>query len=237
MTDAMNDILRDDSLTLFIFTMGYLTYFFSRDSRLVQKLAGRLGDTHRRKVYGIYLPRLLGFCLLGVVPWGLSVLVYASPPAQYGLSLPRGEHALLVSLGSIAIFALACSLRSGKRIDQSIYPQVKLSDWTIKDHLLNALTWSLYLLGYEFMLRGLLFFSCLAAFGLVPAIAINSTVYSLIHIFKGRQEAFGAFFLGIVLCLVAYYTNSFVIALVLHVILAVSNDLKAIRIKQSQSAV
>jgi len=84
-------------------------------------------------------------------------------------------------------------------------------------------------LGYEFAIRGMLFFACLYAFGLWPAIIINSVIYSLIHIFKGYKEAFGAFFLGILFCIITYYTNSIWIAFVIHVLMAVINDIKAVK--------
>jgi hypothetical protein len=58
-----------------------------------------------------------------------------------------------------------------------------------------------------------------------------------IHIFKGPKEAFGAFFLGILLCLITYYTNSIWMALIIHIAMAVINDIKAVNAtKKSEKA-
>ena len=60
------------------------------------------------------------------------------------------------------------------------------------------------------------------------SVAFRSVPFS--HISKGKGEAFGAFFTGILFCVIAYYSGSFIIPLVLHLVLAVGNDLKAIAI-------
>ncbi|HOC80906.1 MAG TPA: CPBP family intramembrane metalloprotease, partial [Bacilli bacterium] len=89
----------------------------------------------------------------------------------------------------------------------------------------------------EFALRGMIFYTTLYAYGLFPALAINSVIYALIHIFKGPKEAFGAFFLGILLCLITYYTNSIWMALIIHIAMAVINDIKAVNAtKKSEKA-
>jgi membrane protease YdiL (CAAX protease family) len=109
---------------------------------------------------------------------------------------------------------------------------VRKATWDKKRIIVNAACWALYLLGYEFALRGMVFFTSLYAFGLWPAVIINSVIYSLIHIFKGPQEAFGAFFLGVLFCLITYYTNSFWIAFIIHASMAIINDLKALQKKK-----
>ncbi|MEE4193561.1 MAG: CPBP family intramembrane glutamic endopeptidase, partial [Anaerolineae bacterium] len=147
----------------------------------------------------------------------------------YGVQFPNGEFTVLISLVVLPIILLVSLFRSAKGINTDYYPQVRLTVWTTQNHLRNAAAWIFYLLGYEFILRGALFFTCLHAYGLFPAVAINSVIYSLIHIYKGKGEAFGAIFFGILLCLIAYQTHSFLIPFVVHVILAVGNDLKALQ--------
>lgn len=229
MKDIVDTIHKDEILTLIVFTFAYLLYYFSYEYKWVAKLAAKHGDTEDRKEFAVHIPRFMGFILLGLVPL-TTALFYSKSLTDYGFAFISGRNSLWISLISIGAFLAAVFFRSGKGIDTTYYPQVRISSWDSRAHTLNILSWSLYLLGYEFMLRGLLFFTCLHAFGLIPAIVINSVIYSLIHIFKGKGEAFGAFFLGIVLCLLAYYTNSFILPFILHVILAVGNDLKALKI-------
>ena len=229
MKETIQTLHRDEILTLIIFTFTYLAYYFSYEYKWVGKLAAKHRDTGNRKEFAIHIPRFIGFMLLGVIPLIIATIFYSKPASEYGFAFICGKNSLAISLVSIAIFLLVGILRSGKGIDTSYYPQVRIPAWNRRSQILNILSWVLYLLGYEFMLRGLMFFTCLHAFGLIPAIIINSVIYSLIHIFKGKGEAFGAFFLGIVFCLLAYYTNSFLLPFILHVILAVGNDFKAIK--------
>ena len=93
-------------------------------------------------------------------------------------------------------------LRSQKNIELWYYPEVRKEKWTNKDLVINSSFWFIYILGYEFAIRGMLFFACLYEYGLLPAIFINSDIYSLIHVFKGSKETYGAFFLGIIFCLI-----------------------------------
>jgi len=95
--------------------------------------------------------------------------------------------------------------------------------------LLNGLAWVFYHWGYEFAFRGFLFFPLVEIWGFEVALGINVALYSLAHIFKGPGESFGAFFLGIGFCFVAYYTNSFYLPFLFHCILALGNDIKAIK--------
>ncbi len=234
MQTMIDSVIQDEILTFIIFTFSYLTYFFSYNSKAVTLLAKKMGDQQSRKEYAIHIPRILGFLLLGIVPLILIGLFYTMKPIDFGLSFPKGEYAFIISVCSIGLFFFASIFRSGKKIDTTYYPQVRVDKWDKSKHLRNVISWSLYLFGYELMIRGVLFFSCYYAYGLTAAIIINSTIYSLIHIFKGKQEAFGAFPLGIVFCLIAYYTQSMMLPFILHVILAVSNDFKAIKLNTYQ---
>lgn len=235
MKETIQILHRDEILTLIIFTFAYLAYFFSYKYRWVEKLAVKHGDTEQRKEFAIHIPRFLGFLLLGAIPFLIAIMFFSKPVSDYGFTFIYGKNSFVISLVSIAVFVLAGILRSGKGIDTSYYPQVRIPAWDRRSHAMNIVSWVLYILGYEFMLRGLMFFTCLHAFGLIPAIIINSVIYSLIHIFKGKGEAFGAFFLGIAFCLLAYYTNSFLLPFVLHVTLAIGNDLKAIKASENNT--
>ncbi len=224
-----HEIFTEDIIMLMVFLSGYLLYYFSYESRWVQQLAVKLGDQDNRKEYSIHIPRLIGFLLLGVFPFLVMILFFDQPAAAYGVQLPNGEFTAVILLVIIPLTVLVSFFRGTRGINTDFYPQVRLADWTTHTHLRNIASWFLYLLGYEFILRGPLFFTCLQAYGLVPAVAINSVIYSLIHIHKGKGEAFGAIFLGILLCLIAYQTHSFLIPFMVHVILAIGNDLKALQ--------
>ena len=90
--------------------------------------------------------------------------------------------------------------------------------------IVNALAWTAYMIGYEFMYRGILLTVCVDAFGFWPAVAVNLSFYSATHIAKGKTETIGTFPCGLVLCLITVYTGSIGTALLTHLTLALTND-------------
>jgi membrane protease YdiL (CAAX protease family) len=65
--------------------------------------------------------------------------------------------------------------------------------------------------------------------GLWPAIAINVALYAATHIPKGIEETIGAVPLGIVLCILTLQTGTLWIAIFVHVALAWTNSLTALK--------
>jgi membrane protease YdiL (CAAX protease family) len=222
-------ILQDQFIALIAFLILYLTYYFGSDFGFVKKIRIRFGETPDSFEKSVFFRRTLGFVLLGIIPFFIALIFFEEPIAAYGIAIPSGPYAFLWFLIPTVVIVGGSALRSGKKIDTSYYPEVRQKIWTRRRTAANLLFWAIYLLGYEFAIRGMLFFTSLYAFGLWPAIIINSVIYSLIHIFKGPQEAYGAFFLGIVFCLITYYTNSFWIAFTIHFLLAAINDMKAVK--------
>lgn len=222
-------LLDDPFIALIAFLFLYLTYYFGSDFGFVKRFRERFNETPEAFETSVYLRRAGGFLLLGVIPFLIALFFFDQPILSYGIGFPSGKYAFLWFLIPVAVIVTGSLLRSEKKVDTAYYPEVRRKNWDRKALLINAGTWALYLLGYEFAIRGMLFFSCLYAFGLWPAIVINCVIYSLIHIFKGTKEAYGAFFLGILFCLITYYTNSFWIAFIAHSLLAIINDLKAVK--------
>ena len=262
-------------LYLTVFTLGYLIYLFSDRTKLLRKLAVRLGDKEEcwqgtaadaGREWLVYLQKALGFVLLGVVPF-LLLAVAESGSIAYddagvageqaaqtiptatagavlknfpaglaraaensGLSLPGGSGVLLWTLFPVGVVLAITLVRSGKGIPLGFYPQVRRIRWTRHRILLNALFWTLYLIGYEYIFRGYLLFPLVPELGIDGAVALNASLYALAHIYKGPSEAFGAFFLGIIFCFIALATGSFLIPLVMHIIMAFGNDMTAVKL-------
>ncbi|MDD5292828.1 MAG: CPBP family intramembrane metalloprotease [Candidatus Izemoplasmatales bacterium] len=228
-------LLNDEIIALVVYCLMYLSYYFCSDFPFIKRFRSRFQETADHFEASVYLRRTLGLILLGIIPLGVALAFFDQPIMDYGIGLPQGKYALLWLLIPTAVFVGGSFLRATKGIDTSYYPEVRVRTWTGRRMVVNAGFWAIYLLGYEFAIRGFLFFTCLYAFGLWPAVIINSVVYSFIHIFKGTKEAYGAFFLGIVFCLITYYTHSIWIAFIIHVALAVINDIKAVKASRIQT--
>lgn len=223
-----------------VFTLAYMLYLFSDRTSLLRRLAVRLGDPDKSwegsesgagREWLVFLQKALGFLLMGFLPFVLLIIyeggVLRAAMAS-GLALPQGPDVWVWTLLPLVLVMAVAALRSGRNIPTDFYPQVRRRDWPLRRVILNAVFWSKYLLGYEYAFRGYLLFPIIAELGVNGAITLNASVYALAHIYKGPSEAFGAFFLGILFCAIAIGTSSFVVPAVMHIIMAVGNDMTAV---------
>ncbi|MCU0243374.1 MAG: CPBP family intramembrane metalloprotease [Acidobacteria bacterium] len=82
----------------------------------------------------------------------------------------------------------------------------------------------LYYLPWESVFRGALFFPLIPAVGLVPALAVQTSVATLLHIGQPDKEIVAAAVSGPLFGLLAYSTGSFLCPLVLHATAGVVAD-------------
>ncbi len=93
----------------------------------------------------------------------------------------------------------------------------------------NLAVWAVYLLGYEFLFRGVLLFPLVVEIGLWPAIAVNIALYKGTHIPYGLKITLGSIPLSIVLCLLSVQTGTIWIAFFVHTTIAWTNSLTALK--------
>ena len=77
---------------------------------------------------------------------------------------------------------------------------------------------------YEFFFRGMMLFVMIEDLGLVAAVIINLVLYTLVHWFD-KKERYGSVFMGIILCSVSIYYHSVWPAIIIHLSLALSNEI------------
>ncbi len=172
----------------------------------------------------IYLQRACGMFFFAALPIAVLLLVdreVLQKPYFSGLGKAEvwywilGIAAILIPLNFIGI----------KRPDSlAAYPQIRKPVWSLGILIFSALTWVGYLLAYEYLFRGLLFFSALDVMSLWPALILNIILYALVHVPKGKVETIGSLPLGLVLCLAAYHTGNIWVPFIAHVVLALSNE-------------
>lgn len=172
--------------------------------------------------------RLIGFVLMGVSSLLVILFVFDKSPTEFGINLDFSGKTLMYSGILIAILVPINLLTAGKPANLAMYPQIRVKKWSKMTIVQSTLGWLMYLLGYEILYRGILLYSTLI-FGIWPAIAINTCVYSVAHIHKGPGETFGAIPFGIVICLITLQTGSITTAVIAHMALAMSNEWVALR--------
>lgn len=93
----------------------------------------------------------------------------------------------------------------------------------------------LFLIAYEFWIRGILLFSLLTAFGMYWAILINVPLYAGLHAFSGKKEFLGSIFFGVILCMLSIWTENVWPAALIHLALSLSFELPVLLNKKKNS--
>ncbi len=178
------------------------------------------------------MTKWVGFLSMGLFP--LLYLLITQPQrglAYYGLNFRSDTllFNLIVSIGlSLVVIPLAAfSAKQAKNLVN--YPQIRASVWDAKTFKLNLWGWAIYLFGYELLFRGILLFPLVEAYGVWLAIAVNVALYAATHIPKGLEETIGAAPLGFVLCLLTLMAGNIWIAFLVHVAMAWTNSLTALK--------
>lgn len=218
-------------IALFSFTLLFSIYWFiySQKDRCIQS-----GTVFRiSKNTFIIFTKYLGFILFGIIPFAAYSFIYGFEEVLFGAGvLPHAYQIKGILLWSILISLPLIPLAyisAGSKLFQDNYPEIRKPNWTKRDLTMYGLAWFAYLVGYEFMFRGVLFLLLSGALGIWKAIAINVSIYALTHIPKGISETIGALVMGTVFCLSAWYTESIIPAVIGHTVMAWSGNYFAIK--------
>lgn len=173
----------------------------------------------------VVVRRLYGFIIMGVVPFVVAVIAGGVSIDDLGLIFDANMRVIYWLIG-MGIPAILVNWAAGHNADNnSVYPQIRQSVWTPRTFIIEYVSWAFYLMGYEFLFRGIFLFASLSIMSTPAAIALNVFVYAFAHLPKGRKEVLGSILLGTLLCVATIRTGSMWIAFFVHVILAWSNSI------------
>jgi len=216
--------LMSGTISIGVATIAYLIYYFTITSeRFNTRLRYKFGDLPG-SIRKVLYQRLLGGILYGLVPFLIIILVFRRPLNQYGFAGDYFMKSFLWWIPIAVVVVILTYLGAKTEKNLAMYPQIRVQHWNVGLILVSALSWITYLVGYEFLFRGFLLFSCLESFGYWPAIVINVCLYSLFHIAKGSREAIGSLFFGFLLCYLTLHLGSFWFAIFIHITMALSNE-------------
>lgn len=212
--------------------IGFIIFWFTQKSeKIKQNFLNKYGNDLGSARFIMFTKYLGGFSM-GVFPVVIFLLFFPETSlSDLGLGLYQETlFASIVWIIGLSALIIPLVSRSAKKPENLInYPQIRAREWDRKMVIGNLAAWAVYLLGYEFLFRGLLLFPLVEEIGLWPAIAINIGLYSGTHIPKGLSETIGAIPLSIVLCLLSVQTGTIWIAFFVHLAIAWTNTTVALK--------
>ena len=211
-------------LVIALLTIGFVTYWFIAESPVLRQRLVKTDGEATDNTWWVVFQKLTGFVFLGVIPLGVVLAVLPHSLVDYGLGFSHTVLSLLWVLGLAAV-VIPLNINAARRpANLAYYPMIRAARWSPRLVLTNALATTAYLFAYELMFRGILLSVCVSVLGVWPAIAINVALYSTTHLPKGAAETIGAIPFGLLVCYITLTTGTIWVAVVIHLILSLSND-------------
>jgi len=204
--------------------IGFTAYYFLSHNTAFTGSFGRIAKNLDKQGNQVLLQRLLGFLFLGIFSAIIILILPGLSLKGCGLGFsfnrlpPWWAYLLVPLILGIGIFS---SRNPG---NLATYPQIRMREWNSGILLLSALSWIVFLIGYEFLFRGFLLRASLNIMPPIPAFALNLSLYALAHVYKGPGETYGAIPVGFILCYLTLVTGNIWSAVILHSIMALSNE-------------
>jgi membrane protease YdiL (CAAX protease family) len=153
--------------------------------------------------------KLAGIIFTGIIPYFIFILIFKIMPSDIGFTAGRINQIIIILTGLTLVTIFVSFLSSKNQKIQGRSPELRIKIWHLRHLILSSVGWIVYIFGYEFFFRGILWFSCFRAYGFWPALVINILLYSLVHLPKGKIMTIGAVPLGIIFCILSYASGSF----------------------------
>ncbi len=182
----------------------------------------------REELAAVRLYFLAFFVLLLAVPCLLAGLTSTGPWAMltsFGWTFGRAGRGLALTAVGLPLAVLAGFIGSRDPEMKKMYPFAKAACGSVRTFVGYELAYLFfYYLPWEFVFRGVLFLPLVPAVGLIPALAIQTVISTLLHIGHPDTEVFAAAGAGLVFGAIAYATGSFFYTFILHAATGIATD-------------
>jgi len=158
----------------------------------------------------------------GIIIMVLIPLIFI-PGMQKGL-LTWPQDINQIQVIALMITGLVILILTAKAVDKVENKIIVINRSASVNAVVHIFLRNSFLVCYEWFFRGLVLFSCVSAFGIIPAVLINLLLYALIHSFSGKKEFLGSIPFGIMLCGFALWWHSVWPAILLHMLLSASYE-------------
>ena len=182
----------------------------------------------RDELAAVHLYFIAFFVLLLAVPCFLVFLTSSGPwavLASFGWTFGRAGLGFALAGAGLPLAVLAGFIGSRNPQMTKMYPFAKAACANARTFASYELSYLfLYYLPWEFVFRGVLFLPLVPVLGLLPALAIQTAISTLLHIGYPDTEVFAAAGAGLVFGAIAYATGSFLYTFILHAATGIATD-------------
>ena len=215
-------------VTLLVVFSTSIYFTFWQNKKIKTIIFGGTNSTKAQFTY-YFFQKGLGLLVFGVIPLFIYLHFYPSSLYDLGFKLDFSFQKWLI-LMAICIIPFVINYWAANNEEHlKLYPQIRIKKWNTSTYFLDFLAWGAYLFGYELLFRGVLFFSLQSNYDIVWVFAINTILYSLAHLPKGKKETLAALPFGLIICWITLEYQSFIPAFLIHQAVAFSNDVFSVK--------
>jgi membrane protease YdiL (CAAX protease family) len=164
--------------------------------------------------------------ITGILLFGFFTGIVRMRQQMTFLSFPKDPDNYLMLLTAILfviVFIISWFTAQKNKLSDKYSYLLRSSSQRVANYFLFRV---LFLVAYEFFFRGVLLFDIAMMAGITISISINIIMYVILHLFDNRQTIIGAVPFGLLLCWLSWETQSIWPAVVLHLVLALTYEIK-----------
>ncbi|HKK42556.1 MAG TPA: CPBP family intramembrane glutamic endopeptidase [Bacteroidales bacterium] len=206
-------------LAILYVSISVYLYYIVRSRSIIAHITGN-HNPYSPAVF--FLVKFTGLIFFGVIPF-IILSTTTDDNLSYKLLDAGLSGKYWYAIPVIFLIITFLSFISAKRKNGNRSP-IRSMAATHEYRFVTISGWIIYILGYEFLFRGILWAVCFAAYGFWMAFAINIIMYALAHLDQGPFMTLGAIPFGALLCYITFLTGSFLFAFLIHSWLAVNNQ-------------
>lgn len=213
-------------------TLGFLVWYIISQSLRLPKSIQIQFDINKSYFSRILRRRLLGFILYAVIPLLLLFWVKVIDGFRWenlGISFAWNGKVMLwlAILLPLTLFFNWLSSRSRNSLVE--YPEIRVAIWTPWLAFKSAFFWILYLVGLEFLFRGMVLQASYGVFEKIfPAVLVSAGLYSMIHYWKLNGITYFSFPYGLILGWATLDSGSLLPTILVHIIGGLATEWMAI---------
>jgi membrane protease YdiL (CAAX protease family) len=205
----------------------FWVHFMFGSERFFRKGTHRMlaaGSALKRQAFAVFYKRVSAFFLFGVCPIIIIKILLRDSIANFGLSRGYGKLPFAFITPVLVLTFLNMLFFSRRRKIYSRYPEIRGARVSRFYFVMSAITYSMYLYGYECLFRGFLLFGLRKPIGDLPAAVVSMTFVTLAHLGTSLPVILGSMISGIIFPYISLLSGSIWYVFLLHVFIGVGMD-------------